>query len=75
MGYETKLTLTFVVKLKTFDPEVVQHYRDQASIFAKRGYRSLGVAIKEDGKDWELLGISKEKSNSIVQATGREADT
>lgn len=52
--------------MKAFDREVVQHYRDQASIFAKRGYRSLGVAIKEEGKDWELLGISKRNFYSFI---------
>ncbi len=32
-------------------------YRATAQEFAKRGFRSLGVAVKEDGKDWDLLGI------------------
>jgi len=31
--------------------------RAQAQSFATRGFRSLGVASKEDGKDWQLLGI------------------
>jgi magnesium-transporting ATPase (P-type) len=35
----------------------VAHYRNTAQDFARRGFRSLGVAIKEEGKDWELLGI------------------
>lgn len=45
------------MKLKAFDPKVVSHYRAQSIEFAKRGFRSLGVAVKEEGKDWELLGI------------------
>ncbi|KAL8276126.1 hypothetical protein RQP46_011475 [Phenoliferia psychrophenolica] len=46
-----------ILKLKTFDPAVVNSYRDKTQEFAQRGFRSLGVAVKEDGKDWELLGI------------------
>ncbi|KAF8330585.1 plasma-membrane proton-e [Cantharellus anzutake] len=46
-----------ILKLKKFDPQVEGGYRDKAQEFAKKGYRSLGVAIKEEGKDWELLGI------------------
>lgn len=48
-----------ILKLKNFDQDVVEAYRDQAGIFAKKGFRSLGVAVKEEGKDWDLLGISK----------------
>lgn len=35
----------------------VTQYRNTAQDFARRGFRSLGVASKEEGKDWELLGI------------------
>ncbi|KAI5474748.1 plasma-membrane proton-e [Pseudohyphozyma bogoriensis] len=46
-----------ILKLKNFDKAIVEGYRDKAQEFATRGFRSLGVAVKEDGKDWELLGI------------------
>lgn len=46
-----------ILKLKKFDKHVEEDYREKAQEFARRGFRSLGVAIKEDGKDWELLGI------------------
>ncbi|ORY32156.1 putative hydrogen-exporting ATPase [Naematelia encephala] len=46
-----------ILKLKKFDPSTVAEYRAQAQNFATRGFRSLGVAVKQDGKDWELLGM------------------
>lgn len=46
-----------ILKLRKFDEKTVNDYRATAQDFAHRGFRSLGVAIKEDGKDWELLGI------------------
>ncbi|WVW85256.1 plasma-membrane proton-efflux P-type ATPase [Kwoniella bestiolae CBS 10118] len=46
-----------ILKLAKFDAHTVADYRNQAQQFASRGFRSLGVAVKEDGKDWELLGM------------------
>ena len=46
-----------ILKLKKFDADDVAAYRAQAQSFASRGFRSLGVASKEEGKDWELLGM------------------
>ncbi|KAF8312959.1 plasma-membrane proton-e [Clavulina sp. PMI_390] len=46
-----------ILKLRKFDRKMEMDYRNTAQDFARRGFRSLGVAIKEDGKDWELLGI------------------
>ncbi len=46
-----------ILKLRQFDAGTVQKYKQTSQEFAKRGFRSLGVAVKEDGKDWELLGI------------------
>ncbi|WWC93239.1 plasma-membrane proton-efflux P-type ATPase [Kwoniella sp. B9012] len=46
-----------ILKLSKFDAHTVADYRNQAQQFASRGFRSLGVAVKEDGKDWELLGM------------------
>ncbi|KIR28159.1 plasma-membrane proton-efflux P-type ATPase [Cryptococcus deuterogattii 99/473] len=46
-----------ILKLSKFDPDTVTAYRAQSQQFASRGFRSLGVAVKEEGKDWELLGM------------------
>jgi H+-transporting ATPase len=46
-----------ILRLKQFDKDVVAHYREKTQEFAARGFRSLGVAIKEEGGDWELLGL------------------
>ncbi|KAJ7213309.1 plasma-membrane proton-e [Mycena haematopus] len=46
-----------ILKLRKFDTKTVNEYRQTSQAFAEKGFRSLGVAIKEDGKDWELLGI------------------
>jgi H+-transporting ATPase len=46
-----------ILKLRQFDADTVGTYKETSQSFAKRGFRSLGVAVKEDGKDWELLGI------------------
>ncbi|BGP46266.1 hypothetical protein JCM10450v2_002108 [Rhodotorula kratochvilovae] len=64
-----------ILRLTKFDPEVVAHYREKASAFAARGFRSLGVAIKEDGKDWELLGLlsMSDPPRHDTPATVREA--
>ncbi|KAJ7017284.1 plasma-membrane proton-e [Mycena alexandri] len=46
-----------ILKLRKFDVKTVNEYRQTSQTFAEKGFRSLGVAIKEQGKDWELLGI------------------
>uniref|UniRef100_A0A0K3CLV9 P-type H(+)-exporting transporter n=1 Tax=Rhodotorula toruloides TaxID=5286 RepID=A0A0K3CLV9_RHOTO len=46
-----------ILRLADFPKEVASHYRSTAASFASRGFRSLGVAIKEEGKEWELLGL------------------
>ncbi|CEQ40007.1 SPOSA6832_01583, partial [Sporobolomyces salmonicolor] len=46
-----------ILRLTKFSPDVVSHYREKAQAFASRGFRSLGVAVKEEGKDWVLLGL------------------
>ncbi|KAF8179372.1 hypothetical protein K438DRAFT_1680609 [Mycena galopus ATCC 62051] len=46
-----------ILKLRKFDAATVNEYRQTSQTFAEKGFRSLGVAIKEDGKDWQLLGI------------------
>lgn len=54
---------------------MVAQYRATAQEFAGRGYRSLGVAVKEDGKDWQLLGIMSmsDPPRSDTAATIQEA--
>lgn len=32
-------------------------YKNKAADFARRGFRSLGVAVQEEGKPWQLLGM------------------
>ncbi|KPV76078.1 uncharacterized protein RHOBADRAFT_53071 [Rhodotorula graminis WP1] len=64
-----------ILRLTKFDKGLVAHYREKAAEFAARGYRSLGVAIKEDGKDWELLGLlcMSDPPRHDTPATVREA--
>ncbi|KZT67562.1 plasma-membrane proton-e [Daedalea quercina L-15889] len=46
-----------ILRLDSFAPETVAAYRAQAAEFAQRGFRSLGVACKEEGEPWQLLGM------------------
>lgn len=64
-----------ILRLTNFDKDLVSRYREQASAFAARGFRSLGVAIKEEGKDWELLGLlcMSDPPRHDTPATVREA--
>lgn len=32
-------------------------FKSKAAEFARRGFRSLGVAVKKDNEEWELLGM------------------
>lgn len=45
-----------ILKLCNPSAEIASQYRKVAGDFASRGFRSLGVAINEDGK-WRLLGL------------------
>ncbi|KAJ7790069.1 plasma-membrane proton-e [Mycena olivaceomarginata] len=64
-----------ILKLRKFDTKTVNEYRELSQGFASKGFRSLGVAIKEDGKDWELLGIMSifDPPRSDTAATIQEA--
>ncbi|KAJ7834384.1 plasma-membrane proton-e [Mycena olivaceomarginata] len=64
-----------ILKLRKFDTKTVNEYREVSQSFASKGFRSLGVAIKEDGKDWELLGIMSmfDPPRSDTAATIQEA--
>ncbi|GAA5919936.1 hypothetical protein JCM1841_000053 [Sporobolomyces salmonicolor] len=64
-----------ILRLTQFSPAVVQHYREMSQAFASRGFRTLGVAVKEEGKDWELLGLisMSDPPRHDTPATVREA--
>ncbi|KAA1470486.1 plasma-membrane proton-e [Dentipellis sp. KUC8613] len=46
-----------ILRLTNASPELQQMYRDKAQEFAKRGFRTLGVACQESGGDWKILGL------------------
>jgi H+-transporting ATPase len=46
-----------ILTLSNCSPEVAQMYKEKAQEFARRGFRSLGVAVKKNDGDWELLGL------------------
>ncbi|KAK7007828.1 plasma membrane ATPase [Favolaschia claudopus] len=64
-----------ILKLRKFDTKTANEYRDISQSFATKGFRSLGVAIREEGKDWELLGIMSmfDPPRSDTAATIQEA--
>ncbi|GAA5900180.1 plasma-membrane proton-efflux P-type ATPase [Sporobolomyces salmoneus] len=64
-----------ILRLRQFDKQVARDYRAKTHTFASRGFRSLGVAIKEEGKDWELLGLisMSDPPRHDTPATVREA--
>ncbi|KAI0045238.1 plasma-membrane proton-e [Auriscalpium vulgare] len=46
-----------ILRLTQPPQEVQEHYRQQTQEFARRGFRTLGIACQEDGGKWELLGL------------------
>ncbi|KAF8179363.1 E1-E2 ATPase-domain-containing protein [Mycena galopus ATCC 62051] len=62
-----------ILKLRKFDAATVNEYRQTSQTFAEKGFRSLGVAIKEDGKDWQLLGIMFDPPRGDTASTIQEA--
>ncbi|KAI9664221.1 MAG: hypothetical protein M1831_002400 [Alyxoria varia] len=46
-----------VLALSNCSEETAALYREKATDFARRGFRSLGVACKEGDGEWELLGM------------------
>ncbi|RKO97918.1 hypothetical protein CXG81DRAFT_13042 [Caulochytrium protostelioides] len=46
-----------VLRLANPPESIAEDYRRVSDDFAKRGFRSLGVAVKEDGQPWSLLGM------------------
>ncbi|CAK7238513.1 hypothetical protein SEUCBS140593_010764 [Sporothrix eucalyptigena] len=46
-----------ILKLTDSSKELSDMYRDKATEFARRGFRSLGVAVKKNDEKWTLLGL------------------
>ncbi|KAF4633196.1 hypothetical protein G7Y89_g4926 [Cudoniella acicularis] len=46
-----------ILNLTSCSKEVGDMYKAKTTEFARRGFRSLGVAVKEGNGDWELLGM------------------
>ncbi|RDL30411.1 Plasma membrane ATPase [Venustampulla echinocandica] len=46
-----------ILNLSSCSPEIADMYKAKATEFARRGFRSLGVAVKEGDADWQLLGM------------------
>jgi H+-transporting ATPase len=46
-----------ILNLTNCSEETAEIYKAKATDFARRGFRSLGVAVKEGDGDWQLLGM------------------
>ncbi|OJJ48162.1 hypothetical protein ASPZODRAFT_23824 [Penicilliopsis zonata CBS 506.65] len=46
-----------ILNLSECSEEEAKLYRDKAGEFARRGFRSLGVAVQKEGEPWQLLGM------------------
>lgn len=46
-----------IIKLTSPSEEATKLYQEKSVEFARRGFRSLGVAVQKEGEDWELLGM------------------
>lgn len=46
-----------IIKLTSPSEQVTKMYQEKSTEFARRGFRSLGVAVQKEGEDWELLGM------------------
>ena len=46
-----------VLSLSNCSKETADLYKNKATEFARRGFRSLGVAVKEGDSEWTLLGM------------------
>lgn len=50
-----------IIALTKCSEQAARMYREKAAEFARRGFRSLGVAVKKEDEDWQLhsqLGLS-----------------
>jgi H+-transporting ATPase len=46
-----------ILALSACSPELAALYKAKATEFARRGFRSLGVAVKKGDEPWQLLGM------------------
>lgn len=46
-----------ILNMTNCDEETARLFREKASEFARRGFRSLGVAYQKNDGDWILLGL------------------
>ena len=46
-----------ILNLSSCEPEIATLYKEKAQEFARRGFRSLGVAVKKNDEPWILLGL------------------
>ncbi|KAA8645864.1 hypothetical protein EYZ11_002055 [Aspergillus tanneri] len=46
-----------ILNMSECSEEEAQLFRDKATEFARRGFRSLGVAVQKEGEPWQLLGM------------------
>lgn len=46
-----------ILNLTNCDKETADLFKKKATEFARRGFRSLGVAVQKDDEDWILLGM------------------
>lgn len=46
-----------VLSIADCDESTAKHYRDTAADFARRGFRSLGVASKRGDEPWKVIGM------------------
>merc|ERR1712000_718280 len=46
-----------VLSIAECDESTAKHYRDTAADFARRGFRSLGVASKRGDEPWKVIGM------------------
>ncbi|KAG8529275.1 uncharacterized protein KY384_005910 [Bacidia gigantensis] len=46
-----------ILNLSECSPETADLFKNKAAEFARRGFRSLGVAVKKNDEPWELLGM------------------
>jgi H+-transporting ATPase len=46
-----------ILNLSNCSKEVSDMYKAKTTEFARRGFRSLGVAVKKGNEDWQLLGM------------------
>jgi len=46
-----------ILNLTQCSEEEARLYKEKAAEFARRGFRSLGVAVQKEGEPWQLLGM------------------